>query len=79
MKYLVSYKHTFGCDLITAKNERQARKKALKILKKEFSFIERFLMLFGAKLIGYQKPIHFLKELIEEIEIYYEDDEEEEE
>ena len=33
MKYLVSYKHTFGCDLITAKNERQARKKALNALK----------------------------------------------
>lgn len=75
MEYLVSYKHTFDSDIITAKNKRQAKRKALKILKKEFSFKEKFLMLFGVKIEGYQKPIHFLKELIEEIEIY-EDDEE---
>ena len=78
MEYLVSYKHTFGSDIITAKNEKQAKKKAIRILRKEFSFKEKFLMLFGVKVEGHQKPIHFLKDLIEEIEIY-EDEEEEEE
>lgn len=76
MEYLISYKHTFGSDVVIAKNKRQAKRKALKILRKEFSFKEKFLMLFGVKVEGYQKPIHLLKDLIEEIEIY-EDDEEE--
>lgn len=76
MEYIIYYKHTFGCDVVTAKNEKQAKRKALKILRKEFSFKEKFLMLFGVRVEGYQKPVHFLKDLIEEIEIYENDEEE---
>lgn len=76
MEYIIYYKHTFGCDVVTAKNEKQAKRKALKILKKEFSFKEKVLMLFGVRVKGYQKPVHFLKDLIEEIEIYENDEEE---
>lgn len=74
MEYIIYYKHTFDCDVVTAKNEKQARRKALKILKKEFSFKEKVLMLFDVRVEGYQKPVHFLKDLIEEIEIYEEED-----
>lgn len=34
MQYLVAYHHTFRCDLIYAKTMKEARRKAIKILKK---------------------------------------------
>ena len=76
MKYTIYYKHTFGCDVVTAKNEKQARKKALKLLKKDFKWFERFLIPFGMNVnnCGKVEKIHSLKELIEEIEICEEED-----
>lgn len=76
MEYIIYYKHTFGCDVVAAKNEKQARKKALKLLKKDFKWLERFLIPFGVNVNNCRKveKIHSLKELIEKIEICEEED-----
>lgn len=76
MEYIIYYKHTFGCDVVIAKNEKQARKKALKLLKKDFKWFERLLIPFGVKVnnCGKVEKIHSLKELIEKIEINEEED-----
>lgn len=80
MEYIIYYKHTFGADIVTAKNEKQAMRKAIKILKKDFTLKERLLIKLGVMVNNceMQEKIHSLRDLIEEIEIY-EDDEEEEE
>lgn len=77
MKYIIYYKHTFACDTVIAKNERQARLKALKILKKEFTLKEKILMKFGVAVnnCGKREKIHSLKDLIEQVEIYEEEEE----
>ena len=36
-KWVIYYHHTFGADEITAWTKKQAKRKAIKILKKEFS------------------------------------------
>lgn len=72
MKYVIYYHHTFGCDLIYAKTKKEARKKAIKILKKEFNSEERKIMYTqgipvnscGKKFVCYR-----LRDLIEDIEI----------
>lgn len=75
MKYIIYYKHTFRCDIVIAKNETEARKKALSLLRKDFKWFEKFLMPFGVKVnnCGKIEKIHSLKELIEEIDIYEEE------
>lgn len=80
MEYIIYYKHTFGADIVTAKNKKQAMRKAIKILKKDFTLKERLLIKLGVMVNNceMQEKIHSLRDLIEEIEIY-EDDEEEEE
>ena len=79
MKYIIYYKHTFACDVVNAKNEKQAKRKALKILRKDFSLKERFLIKFGGIWVNNcekREKIYSLKDLIEEIEIYDEEEEE---
>ena len=70
MKYCVCYHHTFGCDLVYATTVRKARKKAIKILKKEFTSEERKIMYTQGVPVhscGKQFVCYRLRDLIEEI------------
>jgi len=78
MEYIIYYKHTFGADIVIAKNKKQAMRKAIKILKKDFTLEERFLIKFFGVMVNNcekQEKIHSLRDLIEEIEIYEDDNE----
>lgn len=70
MRYFVSYKHTFGGDVIYAKTKKTARRKALKILRKEFTAQEREAIRKGVNVFscGKKEKIYSLKDLIEKIE-----------
>ena len=73
MRYVIYYHHTFGCDLIYAKTKKGARKKALNILKKEFTSKEKQIMRSqGIPVTNGEKIFicYQLSDLIEDIEIY---------
>ena len=77
MKYCVCYHHTFGCDLVYATTVKKARKKAIKILKKEFNSEEREIMRTkGVRVQNCGKTFicYRLRDLIEEIYPYVEED-----
>ena len=70
MKYCVCYYHTFGCDLVYATTVKNARRKAIKILKKEFNSEERKIMYTQGVPVhscGKQFMCYRLRDLIEEI------------
>ena len=72
MKYCVCYHHTFGCDLVYAKTVKSARKKAIKILKKEFNSKERKIMYTQGA--DREFMCYRLRDLIEEIYPWEEED-----
>ena len=79
MRYCVCYHHTFGCNLIYAKTVKDARKKAIKILKKEFNSEEREIMRTeGVRVQNCGKTFicYRLRDLIEEIYPYVEEEDE---
>lgn len=82
MRYIIYYYHTFGCDLVYAKTKKEARRKALNILKKDFTSKEKQIMRSqGVPVTSGEKTFicYQLSDLIEDIEIYDPKEEEEEE
>ena len=80
MRYIIYYYHTFGCDLVYAKTKKEARRKALNILKKDFTSKEKQNMRSqGVPVTSGEKTFIFyqLSDLIEDIEIYNPKEEEE--
>lgn len=80
MRYVIYYHHTFGCNLIYAKTKKGARRKALNILRKEFTAKEKQIMRSqGVPVTNGEKKFicYKLSDLIEDIEIYDPKEEEE--